>query len=73
MVVGVAESHHPRVLDIVIIAVNTPHSSSADDGDPQLLNGTKGVAAHCERMDRRPKFISAASSISLIDKCLEIG
>ena len=73
----VAESHHLLVLDVAIFEVTTPHSAGADDGaddgDPQVLTGTKGVAAHCESMDRRPKFISVTSSISLIDKCLEIG
>ncbi len=73
MIFDVAESHHLLVPDVTIFEVTTPHSSGADDGDPQVLTGTKGVAAHCEPMDRRPKFISVTSSISLIDKCLEIG
>jgi hypothetical protein len=72
VIFDVAESHHLLVPDVAIFEVTTPHSSG-DDGDPQVLPGTKGVAAHCEPVDRRPKFISVTSSISLIDKCLEIG
>jgi hypothetical protein len=77
VIVDVAENYRLLVLDVAIFDLTTSCSSGTgtgtDDGDPQVLTGTKGVAAHCEPMDRRPTFISVTSSIPLIDKCLEIG
>ena len=41
VIVDVAESHHLLVLDVAVFGVTTPHSSGADDGDPQVLTSTK--------------------------------
>ncbi len=73
MIVDVAKSRDVFVLDVAGCDVTTPDSSGANDGNPQVRTGTKCVAAHCEPTDRLSWIISATSSISLIDKCLEIG
>jgi|SRR5271157_298899 len=60
-------SYYLLVLDVAIFDATTSHSSGAGagagagDGDRQVLTGTKGGTAHCEHMDRRPKFSSVIS------------
>jgi hypothetical protein len=52
VIFDVAESHYLPVLDVAIFEVTTPHSCGADGGDLPVLTGSKGVAAHCEPMER---------------------